>query len=83
MSPQTHVQVDEKHFDIVGPTCSNTVGEFRKRFSSVWIALILGKLAERFIYKRSLVITEAVCCDIFEPTRNGGKTNHRDALYAN
>ena len=37
------------------------LGEFRKLFSSVWI---FGKLAEIFIYKRSLVITEAVCWDI-------------------
>ena len=30
MSPQMHVQVDEKHFEIVGPTFSNTVREFRR-----------------------------------------------------
>ena len=51
LSPQSHAHVGEKHFEIVGPTFSNTVGEFRKLFSSVWIALILGKLAEFFIYK--------------------------------
>ena len=28
MSPQTHARVDEKHFEIVGPTFSKTVGEF-------------------------------------------------------
>ena len=33
--PQAHVRVDEKHFEIVGPPFSNTVGEFRKLFSSV------------------------------------------------
>jgi len=27
---------------------------------------IFGKLAEFFIYKRSSLIVEAVCCDIFE-----------------
>ena len=35
MSPQAHAGVDEKHFEIVGPTFSNTVGEFRKLFSSL------------------------------------------------
>jgi len=30
MSPHVHVQVDEKHFEIVGPTFSNTVREFRR-----------------------------------------------------
>ena len=35
MSPQAHGRVDEKHFEIVGPTFSNTVGKFRKLFSSV------------------------------------------------
>ena len=72
MLPQAYACVDEKHFEIVDPTFSNTVGEFRKLFSSVWIAFIFGKLAD-FIYKRSLVITEAVCCDIFESFCNGGK----------
>ena len=32
MSPQTHARVDEKPFEIVGPTFSNTHGEFRKHF---------------------------------------------------
>ena len=35
MSRQAHARVDEKHFEIVGPTFSNTVGEFRKLFLSV------------------------------------------------
>ena len=35
MSRQAHAPVGEKHFEIVGPTFSNTVGEFRKLFSSV------------------------------------------------
>ena len=30
MSPQVHPQVDEKHFEIVGPTFSNTVREFKR-----------------------------------------------------
>ena len=30
MSPQVHAQVDEKHFEIVGPTFSNTVREFKR-----------------------------------------------------
>ena len=34
MSPQAHARVDEKHFEIVGPTFSNIVREFRKLFSS-------------------------------------------------
>ena len=35
MPSQAHARVDEKHFEIVRPTFSNTVGEFRKLFSSV------------------------------------------------
>ena len=35
MPPQAHVRVDDKHFETVGTTFSNTVGEFRKLFSSV------------------------------------------------
>ena len=30
MSPQVYVQVDEKHFEIVGPTFSNTIRELRR-----------------------------------------------------
>ena len=30
MSPQVHAQVDEKHFEIVGPIFSNTVREFKR-----------------------------------------------------
>jgi len=30
MSPQVHAQVDGKHFEIIGPTFSNTVREFRR-----------------------------------------------------
>ena len=30
MSPQLHAQVDEKHFEIVGPTFSNIFREFRR-----------------------------------------------------
>ena len=30
MSPQVHAQVDEKYFEIVGPTFSHTVREFRR-----------------------------------------------------
>ena len=44
---------------------------------------IFGKLAESFIYKRSLVITEAVCCHIFESFGDGGKAKSRDELYVN
>ena len=35
MSPQAHTRVDEKQFETVGPTFSNTVAEFRKLFSSL------------------------------------------------
>ena len=35
MLPAAHARVDENHFEIVSPTFSNTVGEFRKLFSSV------------------------------------------------
>ena len=35
ISSQAQARVDETHFEIVGPTFSNTVGEFRKLFSSV------------------------------------------------
>ena len=35
MSPQADARVDKKHFEIVDPTFSDTVGEFRKLFSSV------------------------------------------------
>ena len=55
MSPQAHARVDEKHFEIVGPTFSNTVEEFRKSFSSVSIAFIFGTFAEFCIYKSSFV----------------------------
>ena len=67
------VLMRKKHFEIVGPIFSNTVGEFWKLFSSVWIAVIFGKLAEFFYLQHSLVITEAFCCDIFESFCNGGK----------
>ena len=30
MSPQVHAQVDGTHFEIVGPTLSNTIREFRR-----------------------------------------------------
>jgi len=30
LSPQVHAQVDEKHFEILGPTFSNIVREFRR-----------------------------------------------------
>ena len=43
--------IDEKNFEIVRPTFSNTVGEFRKLFSSDGIPFIFEKLAEFFIYK--------------------------------
>ena len=77
MSRQAHARVDEKHCEIVGLTFSNTVAK------SVWIAFIFGKSTERSIYKRSLVITEAVCCGIFESFCNNGKQKSRDELYAN
>ena len=35
MSPQLDASVVEQHFEIVGPTFSNTVGEFRTLFSSL------------------------------------------------
>ena len=66
MSPQAHACDDAKHFEIVSQTFSNTVGESEAVF-------IYGKLIEYFVYKSSLVITEAVCCHIFESFSNGGK----------
>ena len=66
MSPQAHARNDAKHFEIVGQTFSNTVVESKALF-------IDGKLTEYFVYKSSLVITEAVCCHIFERFSNGGK----------
>ena len=47
------------------------------------IAFIFGKLAEFFIYKRSLVITETVCCDIFESFAMAERRKSRDELYGN
>ena len=35
ISPQVHAPVDEKHFEIVGLTLSNTIGESMKLFLSV------------------------------------------------
>ena len=58
MSSQTHVRVDEKHFEIVGTTFSNTVGVQEA------VLISLNRV-------RSLVITDAVCCDIFESFCNG------------
>ena len=70
MSPQAHARVDEKHFDIVGPAFSNTVGEseavFIFRKLSVFLFVCL------FVYKCSVPITEAVCCHIFKSFCNGG-----------
>ena len=48
MSPQVHARIDEKHFKIVGPPFSNTVGEFRELLSAVWNAFIFEKLAKFF-----------------------------------
>ena len=74
MSPQAHACFDEKHFEIVGPT---GFFKYRQRVqAAVFICLNpvhLKKFPESFIYKRSLVIREAVCCDIFENFCNGGK----------
>ena len=53
--------VDEKHFEIIGPTFSNAVGEFRKLFSSVWSTFVSGKLADCFIYKRSFYSNNRGC----------------------
>ena len=68
MSPQAHARVDEQHFEIVGPTESSG-----SCFHLFEIAFLFGKLAEFFIYKRSLVTTEAARCNIFESFCNGGK----------
>ena len=48
-------------------------------------AFIFGKLGDVFTYKRSLVITEAVCCDIFsESFCNGGNCKiPRRVTYTN
>ena len=83
MLPQEHAHIVEKQFEIVGPTFSNTIRELRRLFLSVWIAFIFRKLAEFFIYKRSLVITEAVCCDIFESFAMVEKQKSHNELYAN
>ena len=75
MSSQVHARADEKHFEIIGPTFSNTIAEFRKLFSSVGIALIFRKLADFFYLQKFLVpvITETFCCNIFESFCKGGK----------
>jgi len=35
MSLKVHAQVDEKHFEIVGPTFSNTAREFRRPLNRI------------------------------------------------
>ena len=63
MSPQAHARVDEKHFEIVGPTFSNTVGEFRKLFlASVLIALTLRKVSCIFFLTNVLLISNYRSC---------------------
>ena len=77
MSPQAHARVDEKHFEIVGPTFPNNVGEFKKLFF-----ICLNRVHEIFFYyKRSLVITEAVCCDIFESFCGGKAKTPRRVVF--
>ena len=68
-----HARVDEKYFEIVGPTFSNTIGEFRKLFSSFESRSSLESYLDFFVYKSSLVITEAVYCDISEIFCSGRK----------
>ena len=77
MSPQRHAPVNEKHFEIVGPTLSNTVEESEAVF-------IFGKLAEVFVYKRSSVsIIEVVCCHFVKAFSMAGKQKSFEKLYAN
>ena len=66
MSPQAHACVDEKHFEVVGSTFSNTA----------------RNLAKCFIHKRSLVLRGAACCNSFEGFNKGGKQKFHDELYA-
>ena len=49
MSPQAHARVDEKHFEMVDPTFSNTVGEFRKSFTDFFITNFFSKLQKLFV----------------------------------
>ena len=82
MLPQAHARVDERHFEIAGPTFSNIVGEFRKLFLSVGIAFIFGKLAELF-HLQTFFRTEAVCCTILKAFAMVEKQKSRDEFSAN
>ena len=69
MSPQAHAHVDEKHFEnfqILLESSGSCFHLLQSRSpSESWLNF--------FIYKRSLVIAEAVCCDIIENFYNGTK----------
>ena len=73
MLPQASAHFDEKHFWNRWPNF------FKYRRSVQEAVFIFGKLAEVFIYKPSLVITEAICCDSFESFCNAEKQKYRDA----
>ena len=73
MSPQAHARVDEKHFQIVGQlfqipseSSESCFHLFESRTSS-------ERWPNFFIYKRSLVISKVVCCNIFESFCTGKK----------
>ena len=84
MSTQAHGRADEKYFEMVGPTFSIPSQSSRSCFHLFELRSSSEKLAEFFFFfflitkvnpcKSSLIITEAVCCDIFESFWKGGKT---------
>ena len=74
MSPQAHACVDEKLFGIVGPIFSIPSESSGSCFHLInRVHLISESELNFFMYKRSLVITEAFFCDIFQSFCNGGR----------
>ena len=74
MSPQAHACVDERHFGIVGPIFSIPSESSGSCFYLInRVHLISESKLNFFMYKRSLVITEAFFCDIFQSFCTGGR----------
>ena len=61
VKPQAHERVDEKYFEIVGPTFTNTVGEFRKLFLS---EAVCCNIFEIFFNGRKAKIPRRVACKL-------------------
>ena len=75
MSPQAYARVDEKHIEIVGPSFSSTVEEFRKQFSFV---LLLDSFAFlRFVLggKISVLVKTSMTRLVSKETKWGVETN--------